>query len=101
MCGRRCGRARPGGRPIPDSSTAVRAGPPGYTVSWRRGAGALDCRASLTSSAVTRRESRRVSMPFGARLQQAVETHGPLCVGLDPHPSLLDAWDLPDDAVGL
>ncbi|HLR94254.1 MAG TPA: orotidine-5'-phosphate decarboxylase [Jiangellaceae bacterium] len=40
-------------------------------------------------------------MTFGARLQQAVETHGPLCVGLDPHPSLLDAWDLPDDAVGL
>src|SRR5690625_2805054 len=40
-------------------------------------------------------------MSFGARLQQAVETHGPLCVGLDPHPSLLDAWGLPDDAGGL
>jgi orotidine-5'-phosphate decarboxylase len=27
--------------------------------------------------------------------------HGPLCVGIDPHPGLLAAWDLPDDAVGL
>ena len=26
---------------------------------------------------------------------------GPLCVGLDPHPSLLEAWGLPVDATGL
>ncbi|MFF1529271.1 orotidine-5'-phosphate decarboxylase [Cellulomonas sp. NPDC058312] len=26
---------------------------------------------------------------------------GPLCVGIDPHVSLLDAWGLPDDAEGL
>lgn len=42
-----------------------------------------------------------MSMTFGARLQRAIETHAPLCVGLDPHPRLLDAWGLPDDAVGL
>ncbi|KRD45825.1 orotidine 5'-phosphate decarboxylase [Cellulomonas sp. Root930] len=30
-----------------------------------------------------------------------MEAHGPLCVGIDPHTSLLDAWGLPDDASGL
>ena len=38
--------------------------------------------------------------PFGARLWNAVEAAGPLCVGIDPHSSLLDSWDLPDDATG-
>jgi orotidine-5'-phosphate decarboxylase len=38
---------------------------------------------------------------FGARLRLAMETRGPLCVGIDPHPSLLAAWGLPDDASGL
>jgi len=38
---------------------------------------------------------------FGARLATAVAARGPLCVGIDPHPSLLDAWGLPDDAAGL
>ncbi|WP_235533934.1 orotidine-5'-phosphate decarboxylase [Sanguibacter sp. Leaf3] len=27
--------------------------------------------------------------------------HGPLCAGIDPHPGLLDAWGLTDDADGL
>jgi len=27
--------------------------------------------------------------------------HGPLCVGIDPHASLLDAWGLPDTADGV
>ncbi len=31
---------------------------------------------------------------FGARLAKAVAAHGPLCVGIDPHPGLLDAWGL-------
>ncbi len=39
--------------------------------------------------------------PFGARLAGAMAAHGPLCVGIDPHASLLDAWGLPDDAEGL
>jgi len=39
--------------------------------------------------------------PFGHRLVHAIEARGPLCVGIDPHPGLLQAWDLPDDAGGL
>lgn len=39
--------------------------------------------------------------PFGERLAAAMDAHGPLCVGIDPHASLLDAWGLPDDAAGL
>jgi len=38
---------------------------------------------------------------FGARLEAAMDRLGPLCVGIDPHPGLLDAWGLPDDVEGL
>lgn len=38
---------------------------------------------------------------FGARLQAAMAARGPLCVGIDPHPGLLQAWGLDDDAGGL
>jgi len=38
---------------------------------------------------------------FGARLAAAMDALGPLCVGVDPHPSLLAAWGLPDDTAGL
>ncbi|GEL16613.1 orotidine-5'-phosphate decarboxylase [Pseudonocardia asaccharolytica] len=38
---------------------------------------------------------------FGHRLVAAVDAHGPLCVGIDPHPGLLAAWGLADDAAGL
>ena len=38
---------------------------------------------------------------FGARLADAMTALGPLCVGIDPHPPLLAAWGLPDDADGL
>jgi orotidine-5'-phosphate decarboxylase len=30
-----------------------------------------------------------------------MDEHGPLCVGIDPHASLLAAWGLPDDPAGL
>jgi len=30
-----------------------------------------------------------------------MDAHGPLCVGIDPHPSLLAEWGLADDAGGL
>ncbi|MGN6128946.1 MAG: orotidine-5'-phosphate decarboxylase [Nocardioidaceae bacterium] len=40
-------------------------------------------------------------MTFGARLEQAVATRGRLCVGIDPHPALLDAWGMTDSAFGL
>jgi len=39
--------------------------------------------------------------PFGTRLRGAMDTRGPLCAGIDPHPSLLADWGLPDDASGL
>ena len=39
--------------------------------------------------------------PFGGRLRAAMDARGPLCVGIDPHPSLLTGWGLPDDATGL
>ena len=38
---------------------------------------------------------------FGARLARAVESRGPLCVGIDPHPGLLDAWGLTRDVAGV
>jgi orotidine-5'-phosphate decarboxylase len=38
---------------------------------------------------------------FGARLDAALASRGSLCVGIDPHPGLLDAWGLTDDADGL
>ena len=39
--------------------------------------------------------------PFGTRLRAATAARGPLCVGIDPHPALLAAWGLDDDAEGL
>ena len=39
--------------------------------------------------------------PFGQRLAAAVAAHGPLCVGIDPHPGLLAEWGLADDPRGL
>jgi orotidine-5'-phosphate decarboxylase len=38
---------------------------------------------------------------FGTRLQAAMERRGRLCVGVDPHASLLHAWGLSDDVAGL
>ena len=38
---------------------------------------------------------------FGSRLGRAMAERGPLCVGIDPHPALLAAWGLNDDAAGL
>ena len=40
-------------------------------------------------------------MTFGARLHAAMRDRGPLCVGIDPHAALLEAWGLPDNALGL
>ncbi len=50
---------------------------------------------SGSSAPATLRES------FGARLHRAMTERGPLCVGIDPHPSLLEEWGLPDDVTGL
>ncbi|MDO5366199.1 orotidine-5'-phosphate decarboxylase [Kocuria sp.] len=34
-------------------------------------------------------------------MRRAMVEHGPLCVGIDPHPGLLDAWGLPHTVAGL
>jgi orotidine-5'-phosphate decarboxylase len=41
------------------------------------------------------------SAPFGARLHEAMNRYGPLCVGIDPHPGLLEDWGLADTPAGL
>ena len=38
---------------------------------------------------------------FGSRLRSALDERGPLCVGIDPHEALLDAWGLPQSAEGV
>lgn len=40
-------------------------------------------------------------MSFGEKLVAAGEEHGRLCVGIDPHASLLHAWGLEDSADGV
>jgi orotidine-5'-phosphate decarboxylase len=42
-----------------------------------------------------------MSTPFGQRLADAVAARGPLCVGIDPHPPLLEKWGLTDTPDGL
>ncbi|MFK0072277.1 orotidine-5'-phosphate decarboxylase [Arthrobacter woluwensis] len=49
----------------------------------------------------TNRRSAAAGAGFGARLAEAMASLGPLCVGIDPHPGLLEAWGLDDSAVGL
>ncbi len=38
---------------------------------------------------------------FGERLHEALALRGSLCLGIDPHPFLLEQWGLPDSAHGL
>jgi len=38
---------------------------------------------------------------FGQRLTAAISERGRLCVGIDPHPELLDAWGLDGSVAGL
>jgi orotidine-5'-phosphate decarboxylase len=40
-------------------------------------------------------------MSFGARLEAALDSRGPLCVGIDPHAALLAQWGCSDDVAGL
>ena len=42
-----------------------------------------------------------MSVAFGDRLAKAMAERGPLCVGIDPHPNLLEKWGLEDSAAGL
>ena len=43
----------------------------------------------------------RAAGTFGQRLRDALDEHGPLCVGIDPHESLLTAWGLEAGAAGV
>ena len=45
--------------------------------------------------------TRPIRLGFGDRLYAAMEEHGPVCVGIDPHASLLAQWGLDDDANGV
>jgi orotidine-5'-phosphate decarboxylase len=38
---------------------------------------------------------------FGARLHRAMDRHGPLCAGIDPHRSLVESWGLTYDLSGV
>ena len=38
---------------------------------------------------------------YGSRLAAVVARRGPLCVGLDPHPAILDRWGLPASPAGI
>ncbi|MFT4299907.1 MAG: orotidine-5'-phosphate decarboxylase [Aeromicrobium sp.] len=40
-------------------------------------------------------------MSFGSRMRAAADAYGPLCVGIDPHASLLEAWGVGDSLDGL
>jgi orotidine-5'-phosphate decarboxylase len=40
-------------------------------------------------------------MTFGDRLSHALHDRGRFCAGIDPHPSLMDAWGLTDSVNGL
>lgn len=40
-------------------------------------------------------------MMFSSRLREAMAAHGPVCVGIDPHDHLLEAWGLPRTAAGV
>ncbi|UIJ34147.1 orotidine-5'-phosphate decarboxylase [Allobranchiibius sp. GilTou73] len=39
--------------------------------------------------------------PFGVRLRAAMDAHGPLCAGIDPHRALVEAWGLPYTLAGV
>ncbi|MEO6997698.1 MAG: orotidine-5'-phosphate decarboxylase [Terracoccus sp.] len=38
---------------------------------------------------------------FGTRLEQAMSSRGPLCVGIDPHRGLVEGWGLTYDLAGI
>src|SRR5699024_11934210 len=51
-------------------------------------------------SSVPRRTGAWPMASFGERLAAAMARRGPLCVGIDPHPALLESWGLAGTAAG-
>ena len=39
--------------------------------------------------------------PFGERLRDAMDAHGPFCPGIDPHRALVESWGLTYDLAGV
>ncbi len=42
-----------------------------------------------------------MTMPFGTRVDAALDKRGSLCVGIDPHRGRMEAWGLSCDVDGL
>ena len=42
-----------------------------------------------------------MTIAFGTKTREAILAHGALCVGIDPHESLLNEWNLPVSAAGV
>ncbi|WP_236791250.1 orotidine-5'-phosphate decarboxylase [Amycolatopsis sp. GM8] len=55
----------------------------------------------MTARAVPGNGQASLTAPFGRRLAGKIRERGALCAGIDPHPGLLDAWDLPRNVSGL
>lgn len=43
----------------------------------------------------------RLAKSFGTRLSEGFQRRGQLCVGIDPHPAVLEEWGLADSAAGV
>lgn len=50
---------------------------------------------------MTAADGPNVTESFGVRLRVAMDEHGPLCAGIDPHPGLLAHWGLDETVQGL
>ena len=91
---RRPGRQRPAQRPRRHRAGSPTSSP--HELSLARHP--QPRRPGRRRSPPTRREP---PMTFGSRLRSAIDGRGRLCVGIDPHPALLDAWGLTDSAFGV
>src|SRR5699024_8095352 len=81
------GAGRHGGGP------RYRGDAPGGRLRQPAAAAALGIRSPMTDTAP--------GGPFGVRLRSAVAERGNLCVGIDPHPALLESWGLGVSAAGV
>ncbi len=57
--------------------------------------------AEITDSVPGRGTGETAVRPFGVRLRAAMDAHGPLCAGIDPHRGLVESWGLTYDLAGV